>query len=86
MHDLATLFARHIKDLFVRKLIQTGHSDLLKKLDGCTPPQAFFKTIQSYFRIVYPNKLFLHDTKNNVSKEIPNTGKYSGRRSLLEKL
>ena len=51
-----------------------------------TLPQIFFKTIQSYFRVANPDKLFLHVTKNNVSKEIPNIGKYSGRRSLLSKL
>ena len=51
-----------------------------------TPPQILFKTIQSYFITVYPNKLFLRVKKTNVSKEILNIGKYSGRRSLLAKL
>ena len=92
MHDLVTLLARYIKDLFPKKCIQTSHTDLLKKTrwmwayKKSTPPQILFKAIQSYFITANPNKLFLHVTKNNVSKEIPNIGKYSGRRSLLAKL
>ena len=35
MHDLVTLLARFIKDLFPKKCIQTGYADLLKNLDGC---------------------------------------------------
>ena len=92
MHDLIRLLARYKKDLFPKKYIQTGHADLLKKTrwmwtyKKSTPPQILFKAIQSYFITANPNKLFLHVTKNNVSKEIPNVGKYSGRRSLLAKL
>ena len=61
MHDLATLFARHIKDLFVRKLIQTSHSDLLKKLDGCELIKKYSTT-----------SLFQNNTKlfqNSLSKQ-----------------
>ena len=90
-HDLVTLFACYIKDLFPKKYIQTGHVDLLEKTGWMwtykksTPPQILFKAIQSSFITAYPSKLFLRLTKNNVSKEIPNIGKYSGRRSLLAK-
>ena len=61
MHDLATLFARHIKDLLVRKLIQTGHSDLLKKLDG-----------YGLIKMCSTTSLFQNNTKlfqNSLSKQ-----------------
>ena len=67
---------RYIKDLFLRKWIQTGHSDLIQKTrwiwtyKKSTPQQIFFKTIQSYFRTAYPNQLFLCVTKNTVPKEL----------------
>ena len=65
-----------MKDLFLKKWIQTGHSDLIQNsrwvwtFKKSTPPQNFFKTIQSYYGTAYPNQLFLRVKKKHaVPKE-----------------